>query len=387
MKQFICQTLAWSLLLLVCSFPALGQAPLPPELRKDIEQIDALTTAAYDRDKRGGISVGVIFESKLVWTKSYGYADAENKVQATRNTVYRIGSITKMFTALMLLQLVEEGKVRFYDPVEKYFPEINQVQGRFTGAPPVTLLQLATHTSGLDREPDDPATYQTGGVADWEKILVRALPHTKFIYEPGWRYHYSNIGYAILGAALSRAAGQRYTDYVTRKIFMPLGMARTAFEPDARIKTNLARGYWITNGEVDTGTPEREQQGRGYRVPNGAAYSTVEDMARFVSFELGEEKAAVLKKESLQNSFMRGEMMSSDLTSGYGLGFEVFRRGNVVMFGHGGAVAGYESGALFEPKSRSGIIVLRNVLGGDFNIGELCMRSVEILATGQVSDK
>src|ERR1700757_3518361 len=121
----------------------------------------------------------------------------------------------------MLLQLVHEGKVHFSDPVEKYFPEIHQVRGEYKSAPPITLVQLATHTAGLDREPEDTETYVKGSVAEWEKTLIAALPHTKYLYEPGTRFSYSNIGYAILGAALSHAAHQSYTEYVKQKILLP----------------------------------------------------------------------------------------------------------------------------------------------------------------------
>ena len=104
---------------------------------------------------------------------------------ADADTVYRIGSITKMFTALMLEQLVEAGKVHLSDPAEKYFPEIKTVQGRFPDAPPITLIQLATHTSGLGREPDNTEIYVTAPVADWEKTLIAALPHTHYDIRAG----------------------------------------------------------------------------------------------------------------------------------------------------------------------------------------------------------
>jgi CubicO group peptidase (beta-lactamase class C family) len=118
----------------------------------------------------------------------------------------------------MLHQLAESGKVRLSDPVEKYFPDVKAVRDRFPDAPPITLVQLATHTSGLGREPDDLPTYLKGPVSDWEKVLIAALPHTRYEFEPGTRWSYSNIGYAILGASLGRAIGQPYTEYVRERI-------------------------------------------------------------------------------------------------------------------------------------------------------------------------
>ena len=203
-------------------------------------------------------TLGLVRPNGLVWTKSYGYADIAAKKPANADTVYRIGSITKQFTALMLLQLVHEGKVYFSDPVEKYFPEIHQVKNEYKNAAPITLLQLANHTSGLDVGPDIIATYTKGQLADWEKTLIAALPHTKFAYEPGTRFNYSNMGYAILGAALSRAAHRPYIDYVKQKILQPLGMTHSDFVATPEIRQTLATGYdAILAGHWDEETPVR----------------------------------------------------------------------------------------------------------------------------------
>jgi len=359
------------------------QAPVSSDLRGAIEQVDALAAAEFAKDNRGGFTIGIVSGPELVWTKSYGYADMEKKTPATKDTVYRIGSITKQFTALMLLQLVEAGKIRLSDPVEKYFPEVNKVEGRFAGAPPITLVQLATHTSGMGREPADLQTYLKGPVSEWEKVMIAALPRTKYDFEPGARFYYSNIGYAVLGAALGRAAGQSYVEYVSQKIFTPLGMTHTAFEPNEKIKLQLAKGYGVQGDRVDAETPEREHQGRGYKVPNGAMYTTVGDLARFVSFELGQGPASVLKKETLEDNFKRVNSASGDLSSGYGIGFQAERHGSLIAYGHGGSVAGYLAGAFVDRASGVGVIVLRNVGGGPFNISGVAMRALEMVAASR----
>jgi CubicO group peptidase (beta-lactamase class C family) len=287
---------------------AFGQrpAPAPPEL--------------------GSVTIGIVSGTELIWSRSFGFADMEDKIMATEDSVYRIGSITKQFTGFMLLQLAERGRVRLSDPVEKYFPEVNEVEGRFPGAPPITLVQLATMTSGLAREPEDLPTFLKGPVSEWEKVLISALPRLKYQFEPDTHYLYSNIGYAILGAALSRAAGQPFTDYVKTNFFDPLGMERTAFEPNSQIQDSIAKGYDIQeDGRVDWETPAREHQGRGYKVPNGAMYTTVGDLAKFIAFELGEGPEEVIKKETLEDNFSRVNSAMGDLTSGYGVGFRVQR--------------------------------------------------------------
>ena len=361
------------------------QTQVTPELGKAIEQVDALAAGELAKDNIGSITIGIVSGGKLVWTKSYGSADTEKKLPATKDTVYRIGSITKQFTALMLLQLVEQGKVHLSDPVEKYLPEVNRLQKRFPNTPPITLFQLATHTSGLDREPDDEQMlYIKGPVSEWEKKLIATIPLTSYLYEPGTRYSYSNIGYAILGLALSRAAGEPYVEYIEKHILKPLGMSQTAFILDERMKENRAKGFLIENGKADAEEPERqEREGNGWRVPNGRLYSTVGDLARFVAFELGEEHTSVLSRKTLEGNLERVGSAYSDFTYGYGLGFQVRRRGNLVAIGHDGVLAGYQCSAWIDPKTHLGVITLttrrEKFLG---------LRALEILANANLkSDK
>jgi CubicO group peptidase (beta-lactamase class C family) len=357
------------------AFAGTAQAPatpeLAPELRALAERLDRQAASEFAKDGLGSLTVGLVSDAGLVWTRSYGLADMEKKVPATSDTVYRIGSVTKQFTALMLLQLAQDGKVHLSDPVEKYFPEVNKVQGRLPGTPPITLIQLATHTSGLDREPEDTETYLKGPVADWEKVLIAALPHTRYAYEPGTRFSYSNAGYAILGAALGRAAGRPYVEYVRERIFKPLGMSHSFFEPDGQTRSRIAKGYLSEDGKVESETSEREHQGRGYKVPNGAIYTTVGDMARFVAFELGAEAEPVLKKESLEESFESLLTANPGFTRGYGTGFQVLRLGDTVVHGHNGGVAGYQAEAFFDRGSRIGVVILKSSLGGPFDTSPL----------------
>jgi CubicO group peptidase (beta-lactamase class C family) len=361
--------------------PDEGGVGAPAEsLRPHFPEIDSLVAAELAKRPVGSVTAGVVSGKALAWSKSYGEADVEKKTPADPETVYRIGSITKMFTALMLEQLVEAKKVHLSDPVEKYFPEIKLVQDRFPDAPPITLIQLATHTSGLGREPDNTDTYVTGAVSEWEKTLIAALPHTHYILEPGTRYSYSNIGFAIL-AALARASGERYADYVPKHIFQPLGMTHSALERNAAITAHLSKGYQLMgpNGGVDSETAQRENEtGRGYKVPNGAIYTTVGDLAHFASFLMGQGPESVLKIATLENFQMQSIVPADlELTHGYGVGFEVERRENYTEFGHGGAVAGYTASLLMNRKTGVGVIVLSN---GAANPTSIAQRALDILS-------
>ena len=336
---------------------AVGQAPA--QLTATLADLDAQLTADFAKDGIGGVSVGVVSGAALVWSKHYGYADMEEREAPTNDTAYRIGSITKQFTALALLQLVAQGKMRLTDPLEKYVPEVKQVQKKFEGTPPITLLQVATMHSGLSREPAC-ANHSVGPVSSWQKIVADCLPATSYANEPGTTFLYSNIGYASLGLAIERAGGQLYVDQVTERILKPLGMTRSAFEPNPTIQHDLAHGYQRQNDKPNRSAPDRELEGRGYRVPNGALFSTVNDLSKFAAWELGEGPAAILPKAVQDANYNRAFFSNATMTSGYGVGFMIARRGDTVMLGHGGSTAGYHSSVMVHRPSKLGVIVLRN---------------------------
>ena len=345
------------------------------------DQVDAIAAAAFAADPVGGLTVGIVKGPALVWTKSYGFADAEHQKPASRETVYRIGSITKQFTATMMLQLVEQGKIHLTDPLERYLPEIRQVPRRTPDTPPITLLQVASMTSGLAREPNGPPDHSVGPLSGWEQKVLTSLPQTTYANEPGTRYLYSNIGYASLGIALGRAAHEPFTSYVQQHILGPLGMTHTAFEPTPAIREHIARGYAVRRGEPPEWTSaDKELEGRGYRVPNGALFSTVDDLARWISFELGEGPSGVLKKETQDDLYSRVYSADTKLASAYGIAFSARRRSDLVAIGHGGSTAGFLSEAIFDRATKTGVIVFRNVTGGKLDPGGLAIRVLEQIA-------
>jgi CubicO group peptidase (beta-lactamase class C family) len=288
-----------------------------------------------------------------------------------------------MFTALMLEQLADNGRLRLSDPAEKYFPEVKLVQGPVPDAPPITLIQLATHTSGLGREPDHTATYVKGPVGEWEKTLVAALPQTHYVADPGTWYSYSNIGYAVLGAALGHAAGEPYTEYVPRHIFAPLGMLHTSLDENDAMLPHLSIGYDVTGTKADSTVSQRElKTGRGYKVPNGAIFTTVGDLAHFASFLMGDgPDAGVLPKATLRRYQHDVVPANVGLTSGYGIGFAVEHRDNYIAFGHDGAVSGYQAALEINLDRELGVIVLANSVGdGALDAEAIALSALDLLS-------
>jgi CubicO group peptidase (beta-lactamase class C family) len=319
-------------------------------------------------DTGGSISSAIVKGNKIVWSKAFGYSDRERKTLADTSTLYRTGSITKSFTAFLMMQLVEEGVIKLNDPVEMYLPEIRKLVG-YAQSTKITFLELSTHTAGLIREPEleDAAS---GPIENWENKIIESIPHTSFQSRPGEKFSYSNIGYGILGLALSRAANKSFPELIQNKIFTPLRMKHSFFKVPVEMTPKLAKGMNGGPGELDLETPHIEHAGRGYKVPNGGIYSTPNDLARFAMANLGYPK--LMNSENLE-SMQTGKLSRRD---DYGLGFFIKGDQTGSIVSHGGAVAGYTAYFAFEPVSGYGVVIMRNY---NFGKTDLQVQSIKVL--------
>lgn len=378
MKRFAAVSLT-----LVALLVALPRAQAP-SIGGVLEDLETQLAADFGKDGVGGASIAVIDNLRDPWIRHFGFADMEAKRRPTNDTAYRIGSITKQFTALALLRQVEAGRMHLSDPVEKFVPELKAVRGRQPGWGSPTLLHLATMNSGLAREPAGSCSnHSSGPNSEWQKKVLGCLPHTSYVSEPGTQHLYSNIGYATLGLAIERAGGAPFMQQVIDGIVTPLGMTRTAWEATGPIAFDLAHGYTGRADKPDRTAPDRELAGRGYRVPNGALFSTVTDLARFVSWELGHLPAAVIARPLQEHNYGRVYASNNTLTAGYGLGFQVIRRPDGSALGHGGSTAGYRASVLFNRQLNFGVVVLRNAEGGALQAGAVAMRIFDRIAAAK----
>ena len=234
----------------------------------------------------------------------------------------------------------------------------------------VTFRHLASHTAGLVREPSNVREMVTGPLDLWEERIIESLANTAYDSIPGARYQYSNIGFGILGLALSRAAGRPFIEMVQSEIFGPLGMTGSSFAVvGSDLEPRLATGYVNTSGGSVRGEqPAREHAGRGYKVPNGGVYSTVADLGRLLGAVAGVPGLRILSDES------RLEMISvqtpEQANRGYGLGFSVVVDADGDrLVSHGGSVAGYTAFMTVDPQTRIGVVLLRNYQSGATNLG------------------
>jgi CubicO group peptidase (beta-lactamase class C family) len=336
----------------------------------------------FSKDKAGALTVGLVKEGQLVWTKSYGFVDQRQQVPAADTTVYGIASVSKIFVGLTLLRLVERGKVHLTDPVERYFPEVNLIPKKYPWAPPITLIQLATMSAGLQATTStvgDP--YAIGPPSQWQKQLIAALPGTAYVYEPGTRRLYSNISYSILSAALERAANKPYLEYVHEEILKPLGMTSTSFLLTPDLARRLAKGYYLGEDKIDPDFPQRQNGNEGYWTPVGGLLSTVPDLAKLMCFQLGYGPNSVLKPETLESAFTGLIASDADLLYGDGIGFSAVRNedGYFVVLGHGGLRRGYIASYEFDRSTKTGIIVLSSSSGGKGDYKTLARRVLSML--------
>ncbi len=334
----------------------------------EIQRFEGQIAADVAADGVASIVAGVFVGNSVVWARGFGWTDADLRTPAGVETIYRTGSISKTFTAVLLMQLVERGVVALDDPVVRHLPEFAELDGPEEQVRSITLRQLASHTGGLVREPELPFA-ASGPLAEWESKVLAAIPTTSLQSQPGSEYSYSNIGFGILGLAISRAAGRSFMDLVSELIFEPLGMTQSTFSLTAELEPYMSVGYANReDGTIDAEYPAREHAGRGYKVPNGGVYSTVGDLARFAAALSGAAPITILSARA------RREMLTiqtpEDSTSGYGLGLSIRTADNGVrLVGHGGSVSGYNAHMVFDPETTIGVILLRNYGRGNTNLG------------------
>jgi CubicO group peptidase (beta-lactamase class C family) len=313
------------------------------------KDIRAILADRVDVQRQGvAIVVGVIDPSGRR-TVAYGSTvKGEGPVDA--NTVFEIGSITKVFTSLLLADAVQRGEVALTDPVSKYLPPNVKVPER--GGKKITLVDLATHTSGLPRmptnfQPKDPGNpYADYTVAQ----MYEFLSTVELTRDIGSKYEYSNLGGGLLGHALARRAGTDYETLVRTRILDPLGMKSTAITLSKSMKERLAPGH-------DAGL---------HQVPNwdiptlagaGALRSTTNDLLTFLAANIGLEKSPLA---SAMAAMIPPRRPTGTPNLEIALGWHIWTRDGHEIIWHNGGTGGYRTWIGFEPKSRTGVVVLSN---------------------------
>jgi CubicO group peptidase (beta-lactamase class C family) len=284
---------------------------------------------AYQATRRlPTLVAGVLRDGELIWSGAAG-AGADVVAQ------YRIGSITKTMTALLVLQCRDEGLLALDDPLGRFVPE--------SGYRDATLRALLSHSSGMQSEPVGPWWERTPGAGFAE--LNRRNDGSGRVFDPGTTYHYSNLGFALLGEVVARLRGRPWYDVLRARVLEPLGMRRTTYLPEppaaAGVSVHHLRGTLTDEPATDSGA----------MAPAGQLWSTVDDLARLVAFlrRGGDVLAATTLAE-----------MATPVLGYYGLGTMRMEYAGGVLVGHLGSMPGFQAGAFHDPDSGAGVVALTN---------------------------
>jgi len=280
------------------------------------------------------VTAGVARKGELVWSGSVGAASVEDGRDATPDTQYRCGSITKTFTAVSIMQLRDAGELDLDDRLEQHVP------GIANGSP--TLRRMLAHLSGLQREAGE--MWVTGASPTAEELLDNMRDY-EFVLEPAQSHHYSNLAFALLGEVVSRKSGKSYTEYVDERIIGPLGLARTTWTP----ADPAAQGYLV---DEFAGTLWREEHNDiGGTAAAGQLWSTVGDLVAWARV-LAEGREGVLDAAAAEAMWFPQVMYHPDKwVLGWGLGLMLANRDGRIWGGHGGAMAGHLAGVYVDRKS------------------------------------
>jgi CubicO group peptidase (beta-lactamase class C family) len=307
------------------------------------ERFRRLVLEAQSAGRLPSLSAAVFRAGELVWSDAVGVGDVEQRIEATADTQYAVASITKTFTAAALLQLRDEGKLDLEDPLSRYLPEAAH------GTP--TLRRMLSHASGLQREPPG-EIWETLEFPD-EKELLRGLEEAEQVLPPAAAWHYSNLAYALLGYVVARVSGMPFRDYVQERLLRPLGLERTTWGPTPP----AALPYFVEpHSDAVRREPVLELGGKG---GESGLYSTVGDLASWGAF-LCEPDESVLAGPSVAEIHDLQVMAEADWTLGWGLGIELWRRGDRIFGGHTGGFPGFLSILLYSRRERIGTVLLAN---------------------------
>lgn len=347
---------------LVClvSYTSRGQNESKVPLSDAFGYIDAWLEAQLAYDRLPGISIAIVKDQELIWSKGYGLADVKKKIPATPGTVYSICSISKLFTSIAIMQLYEQGKLRLDDSLSDLLPE-RRIRQQFKDSGPITIRGLLTHSSGLPRESDFP--YWTGPEFRFpsKEEMAEKLADQETIFPASTYFQYSNLGMTLLGEVVEKLSGKSYETYVEENILRPLRLNHTYPDLSSDMPGNkLATGYAAIKRD---GTRDVVPPFDTRAITPAAGYaSTVEDLALFASWQfrlLGKGEKEIITAATLRE-MQRVQWVDPDWKLYWGLGFSVFQQGGSTLTGHWGTCPGYRSLLLLDGKEKLGIIILVN---------------------------
>ncbi len=337
---------------------SLAQTKSAAEAKRQTEKIDSFVREKMKSKNIPGLSLAVVREGKIVLAKGYGMANLELSTPANEKTCFLLYSITKSFTAMATMMLVEEGKISLEDPISKYLKDLPAIWNR------VTIRQLLNHTSGIKNWGELP--FKPGDTTrDYTQAeIIKMVAAFPLDFPPGERWAYNETGYSLLGMLIEKVSGKTYEQFLRERIFAPLGMRDTRLDNSAEIIPNRADGYtWHNNGFRNA---ERPNPTLSFSI--GGLISTVLDLAKWDA-ALYTEK--LLKKSTLEQMWTNTKLNNGQIVSDYGLGFNLTPFRGHKRVGHSGGHTGFATTITRFVDDKVTVIVLTNADQEGSSISEI----------------
>jgi CubicO group peptidase (beta-lactamase class C family) len=349
-----------------------------PKVAPALKLIEIWIDAEIAYKEIPGMSVGIVYDQELIWSKGFGYANIEKKIPASPSKIYSICSISKLFTSISVMQLRDQGKLNLDDPVGKYLSWFT-IKDTYPDAQEITLRGILTHSSGLPRESDYP--YWTGPEHYFptREEIIEKLSKQEELYPADTYFQYSNLGLTLAGEAVAAVSGQPYAEYVKHHILDPLGLQSTSPEIPAEHE----------GGRLAAPYSSRLRDGNRKAIPfylvNGVApaagfASTVEDLGRFASwqFRLLEKGGTEVLAANTLKEMHRVHWLDPNWKTTWGLGFSVWRHKEKTFIGHSGGCPGYRTQLAMCPQEKIAIVAMTNA--NDVSPGFYANRIFDIIA-------
>ncbi|HTA39065.1 MAG TPA: serine hydrolase domain-containing protein [Candidatus Acidoferrales bacterium] len=327
---------------------AIAAVAMLPQLAR-ADAADDLVAQAMRKDHVPGLSLAVVKDGRIVKMRGYGWADVEQQVAATPQTVYQTGSIGKQFTSMLVMMLVGDGVLKLDDPITKYLGTPNAAWR------PITIRMLLTHTSGISNDALDDGNLSLTYTPDQ---VLKMIAKTPLDFKPGTKWKYSNCGYELLGFIVKKATGTFYGDLLARRVWMPLGMGQTRIIDLADIVPHRAPGYVWESGKLQN-QPYVSQSWN--TTADGSMYTSVEDMVKWI---------AALDAQRFISAAAYRQMytpvrLANGKTKPYGFGWEIDSYKGGRVYEHDGVWQGFTGVVARYVDAHVSVVVLSNMGDSD----------------------
>ncbi|WP_196140398.1 serine hydrolase [Aliikangiella sp. G2MR2-5] len=300
---------------------------------------------SLEKNNKAMLSVNLRVDGKEIYQNEIGFRDVRNNLSIEKNTKFRVGSISKIFTATIAMKMIEQGKLSLDNKLAEFYPQI-------ANADKITIAHLLSHRSGIFNftNESDYTSYMTNPKSEAE--LIKKFESYEPEFSPGEKFDYSNTNYVLLGFILEKVSKKEYSELLQQYVVKPLGLKNTYYGDKISSKNNEAYSYqfesdkWLESSETNMSIPHGA----------GAVVSTPEDLTIFLSSLLENKLLTEKSVESMKK-----------IEQGYGKGLTVFPFGEKRAFGHGGGIDGFVSNAAYLPEDKLAISVTANGVNYNFN--------------------